>query len=360
MKKIVLFGFLGILIIGAIYFLTAGNKENDQGLKLIRVTRGDISEKAMAVGAIEPEKEIKIKSTISGIVAEVMFKVGDHIEKGSPMFKISPNPTPVEYVDARRSIEVAEITMQKLQNERDRKIKLFKEGLVPKAEMDDMESRASEANLHYKMAKEKFELMEKGKIRMVNKSIDSIIKSPVSGTVLSLDIHEGDPVVPLTNFQPGTELCSMADMQKLLFKGTVDEIDVGKLDINLPVELQVGALAESKLKGNVDRIYPKAKKDGNATLFDIEISISDTSGKALRAGYSSTAYVKISEKKNVLLIPERLVIFENDKKFVEVKTGEKIDKKEITTGLSDGLNIEILSGLKENEMLVERPPKEIE
>jgi HlyD family secretion protein len=210
------------------------------------------------------------------------------------------------------------------------------------------------------MAMEKFELLEKGRIKLVDKNIDSIVKSPISGIILSQDVYRGDPVVPLTNFQPGTELCAMADMKQMLFKGTVDEIDVGKLSPGMIADIQVGALPETKVTGKLERISPKARKDGNSTLFDIEIVILQVSGKPMRAGYSATANVKIREKKEVIVIPERLLTFEKDKRFVEIKEGEKIIKKEIKTGLSDGLNIEVIEGVVEGDQLVERPPRDLE
>ncbi|MGB8952825.1 MAG: efflux RND transporter periplasmic adaptor subunit [Candidatus Aminicenantales bacterium] len=358
MKKWFIRGISLIFILMFIYFLFACDKKQD-AIKLVSVTRGDIQEKALAVGTIEPEKEIKVKSTIPGIVSEVLFKVGDSVEKGKPLFNISPNPTPLEYVEALRNTEVAEVAMNKQRNDRDRQLELFKGNLVSQAEMDDAETAYNEATLKYKIATERFELLEKGRIRLSNRDIDSIIKSPISGIILSQSVFQGDPVVPLTNFQPGTELCSLADMAVLLFKGTVDEIDVGKISAGMDAEIQIGALPDMKIGGRVERIFPKAKKEGNATLFDIEIAIHDSAGATLRAGFSATASIRIRERKQVLLLPERLVIFENGKKFVEIVHGEESKKVEIRTGLSDGLNIEILSGLKEGEQVVERPPREI-
>jgi len=340
------------------YFLFACGKKEEE-LKLVAVSRGDIQEKALAVGTIEPEQEIKVKSTISGIVSEVLFKVGDRITEGTSLFKISPNPTPLEYVETRRNMEVAEVAMNKQKADRDRRLELYKSNLISDADMDAAESAFNEASLRYRVAMERFELLEKGRIRMANRDIDSIVKSPITGIVLSQSVFQGDPVVPLTNFQPGTELCSMADMARLLFKGTVDEIDVGKIMTGMAAEIQIGALPDTRIPGRVERIYPKAKKEGNATLFDVEIVLDESSGITLRAGYSATATVLIRNREQVLLIPERLVTFEDGKKFVEVSRGETVDKVEIQTGLSDGLNIEILSGLDEGDQVVERPPREI-
>jgi HlyD family secretion protein len=360
MKKWVLRIFACLFIAVFFYFLLACGKKKET-LKLVAVTKGDILEKALAVGTIEPEKETKIKSTIPGIVAEVLFKVGDPVAAGAPLFKISPNPTPLEYVEARRSVEVAEIGMSKLKADWERQIQLFKGALVSESDMAATESAFREANLRYKIAGERLELLEKGRIRMSNRDIDSLIRSPNAGIVLSQSVFQGDPVVPLTNYQPGTELCSLADMGSLLFKGTVDEIDVGKTTVGMDAEIQIGALPDAKLVGRVIRIFPKAKKEANATLFDIEISIDKTTGALLRAGFSATASIRIRERKQVPLLPERLILFEGGKRFVEVPEGQglKTKKVEVQTGLSDGLNIEILSGVKEGEKVIERPPREI-
>lgn len=360
MKKKIVIPIIIVLILAVIIILVSGGKKKANELKYVPVKRGDIAEKALAVGTLEPEQEIKVKSIISGIVSDVMFKVGDAIVKDSPLFKISPNPTPLEYVEARRNMEVAEVTLSKLQSERDRNMKLFQSSLISQSQMESFEAQYNEALLRHRVAREKFELLEKGRIQMAHRNIDSTIKAPISGIMLSLSAHEGDPVVPLTNFQPGTELCSMADMGKILFKGTVDEIDVGKLVPGMEAEIQIGALAEKKIRGRLQRIFPKARKEGNATLFDVEIILGEAPGVILRAGYSATAYVKIQEHKGVLIVPERLVLSEGEKRHVEVKQNDTISKVDVKTGLSDGLNIEILEGLKEGDLIVERPPREIE
>jgi HlyD family secretion protein len=359
-KKIVIPIIIVLVVVGVAFVLISGRKKKGNDLKFVPAKLGDIAERALAVGTLEPEQEIKVKSTIPGIVSEVLFKVGDTIAKDSPLFNIIPNPTPLEYVEARRNMEVAEVTLANVQNERDRNAQLFQSKLISQFQMASLESQYNESRLRYRVAQERFELLEKGRIKMSNRNIDSIIKAPISGIMLSLSVHEGDPVVPLTNFQPGTDLCSMADMKNILFKGTVDEIDVGKIVPGMDAEIQIGAMADKKIHGTLRRIFPKARKEDNATLFDVEIVLGEAPGIILRAGYSATAYVIIQEHKNVLIIPERLVTSEGEKRSVEIKKNEIISKVDVKTGLSDGLNIEILEGLKEGDLVVERPPREIE
>ena len=172
-------------------------------------------------------------------------------------------------------------------------------------------------------------------------------------------------MVPLTSYQAGTELATLADMTDLIFKGTVDEIDVGKLHVALPVRLKIGALPDQPITGKLTRIAPQAIERDNAKLFEVEIELDSVEGVLLRAGYSANADVVIREKKNILLIPERLVIFEDEgaKTFVELP-GDVPEaeprKVAVKIGLSDGLNIEVISGVKEGDKVVQRPPREIE
>ncbi len=231
--------------------------------------------------------------------------------------------------------------------------------------MDATEASYRETELRYKTAAERLELLEKGRIHMSNREIDSLLRSPITGIVLSQSVFQGDPVVPLTNYQPGTELCSLADMTSLLFKGTVDEIDVGKITDGMEAEIQIGALPDTKIARPRRPDLSQGQKGRQRHPLRYRIAIKETAGVTLRAGFSATASIQIRERKQVVLIPERLVIFEDGKKFVEVadngesKGAPKTRKVEIQTGLSDGLNIEILSGLKEGEKVVERPPREI-
>lgn len=351
MKKKLLFGLLGVAAVVAAVVAFGGGKTGETTVETIRVKRGEIRERALAVGTIEPEKEIKVKSTISGIVSSVLFEVGDKVKKGQALFKINPNPTPVEYVDAMRTMQAAEVAKTHLYKEWQRRKELFAEKLISPSEMETVEAQYRECEVKYNQARERFELLENGKIRSIGRPIDSVVYSPIGGVILAQNVYDGDPVVPLTNFQPGTELATMADMGRFVFKGTVDEIDVGKLDIGMSAELQIGALPTTRVSGRLRRIHPKAKKDGNATIFDIDITIVEVVGRLLRAGYSATAYITVAQRRDVLVIPERLLIFADGGHFVFVQRGEKAVKTAVQVGLTDSLNAEIISGLREGDIL---------
>jgi len=198
-------------------------------------------------------------------------------------------------------------------------------------------------------------------VTIENTQIESIIKAPIDGFVLSKTVQVGDPVTPLTSYQEGTVLMKMANMERLLFKGTVDEIDVGRLREGMESELKVGALPQDKISGTLVKISLKAEKKENATVFPIEISVPRGSNSTLRAGYSANANIFIQRKDSVLTIPERVVTFRNDSALVKIYLGPgKEEERLIKTGLSDAIKIEVTEGLKEGDEVLEKPVKKIE
>jgi HlyD family secretion protein len=239
---------------------------------------------------------------------------------------------------------------------------LKRQGILSNQDSDQSEKEIQDARIRLNLATEKLALVEKGRVHTAQLNVESIIRAPIAGTVLELLVNEGDPVVPLTSYQAGTALTTLADMTTLVFKGTVDEIDVGKLNETMPARIKIGALPDAKVDGTVYKIAPKSKTAEGATLFDVEIELLPGPGVVLRAGYSANADIVVREKQDVLLIPERLVTFSDGKATVEVPgpgEGEPV-KKGIKVGLSDGINVEVAEGLKDEDQVVERPPKKIE
>lgn len=362
MRKVVF--VLGVLIVGGLGAVAYSRSSNaaDPGFKTVAVVRGEVVEKALAVGAIRPDQEISVKSKISGIVRKTYREVGDYVHAGEPLFEISPDPTPLELTEARREVENATNGFDQAKRRYDRQDSLKKQGITSSQDWDTAQKELQETESRLGLAREKLALVEKGRIKSERLNVESVIRAPVSGTVLELAVHEGDPVVPLTSFQAGTALAIMADMKTLLFKGTVDEIDVGKLTEGLPAKIKIGALPDARIEGRLSKISPKSKTSEGATLFDVEIDIISAQGVVLRAGDSANADIVVKEKKGVLLVPERLVKFEGGKATVEIpgELGKEPTKREIKYGLSDGMNVEVTDGLKEKDAVVERPPKKIE
>ncbi|MGD9158656.1 MAG: efflux RND transporter periplasmic adaptor subunit [Desulfobacteraceae bacterium] len=362
-KILLLLIFLAAIVVGG-YTWAINRKPADQGFTLVEVTRGDITEKAIAIGQIEPRQKFHIKSKISGIVKRCPAEVGDSIKAGDPILEISPDPTPDELLEAEHQVKAAQISFDRAKVDWEHSQELAREGIESVNSRDVQKEIYDKARIELVRAKDRLQLIQEGKISGRGKKMETIIRAPAEGILLQRLVNPGDPVVPLTSYQAGTDLATLADMNDLIFKGTVDEIDVGKLSMGMPVRLKIGALPDQAVTGKLSRIAPQAIEKDNAKLFEVEIIMDSFEDVMLRAGYSANADIVIREKKNILLIPERLVIFEDDgaKTFVEIpgNTPQSEPKKvPVEIGLSDGLNIEVTSGLKEGEMLVQRPPREI-
>ena len=361
-KRIFISSFAVVaLTVGGFFFFGSSKNSKDTELPKVKVQRGNIIEKALAVGTIEPENEISVKSKVSGVVKRIFADAGTFVNAGDPLLEVKPDPAPIELADAKRQVQLAEVEVENVSKDRARQESMFKKKLISDKEHEDAQRRSQEAELHLKIAKEKLALLESGKVSIGNTEIESIVKAPISGYVLSKAVEVGDPVTPLTTYQEGTVLMKMASMERLLFKGTVDEIDVGKLKEGMTTELKVGALPNDTIRGTLRRISLKAEKKENATVFPIEIVIPKTSNATLRAGYSANANIIIQRKENVLTIPERVVTFRNDSAIVKfVLAGGKEEQRVVKTGLSDAITIEIKEGLKEGDELYEKPVKKID
>jgi HlyD family secretion protein len=361
-KKIILILFLAIIVGAAGYFLLSGSMGNDDKLKLIKAEKGSIIDKALAVGQIEPRQEVSIKSKIPGIVGKIHVEIGDYVSVGDPLIDVTPDPTPIEFAEAKRQVEIYEVAYNNAKREFERARTLNEKQLISSQDFEDKQAAMDESELRMKLASEKFALIGSGKTKVANRDVDNTINSTVSGMVLSRQVEEGDPVVPLTSYQEGTGLMTLAQMEDLIFKGTVDEIDVGKLSEGMECEIKIGALPKDTAYGVLTKISPKARRNEGSTVFDVEIELSEIGTTLLRAGYSANADIIITRKEDILIIPERLIEFKEDTAFVELSadtTAVTIDTINIKTGLSDGINIEIINGLSEGDLLVERPPREL-
>lgn len=350
-----------LLVVAGLFLFGGSNDPAENGAAHIKVTRGTIVDKALAVGTIEPENEISVKSKVAGVVKKIFADVGTFIRAGEPLLEVRPDPTPLELADAKRQLELKQVDIVNMDKEKVRQESLFKSHLISNKEYEDFQKRYDESVLQHKIAKEKLALLESGHVTIGDTEIESIIKAPIDGFVLSRTVEVGDPVTPLSSFQEGTVLMKMANMERMLFKGTVDEIDVGKLREGMETELKVGALPNDTVKGTLRKIWLKAEKRENATVFPIEILIPVTRNSVLRAGYSANASIIITKKSDILMIPERVVTFRNDSAFVKVSLGPaSSEDRLIKTGLSDAINIEVLAGLTENDEVLEKPVKKID
>jgi HlyD family secretion protein len=354
-RRTVLIIIGGVLLVsGAAAFAARGNGATDS-VPGVEVRRGDIVDRALAVGTIVPDIEVSVKSKVSGVVRRRFAEVGDYVEAGAALLEIRPDPTPLELVEARRHLELQEIQIENLRRELTRHEALQSQGLVSEQQLDATQRQYSEARLAVQIARERLALLESGRIVSGENRVESVVRSPISGYILEKMVEVGDPVVPLSTYQEGTVLLTMADMKQLIFRGTVDEIDVGRLREGMPAEIRIGALPQARISGVVSRISLKGRRVEQATTFPIEITLTDGDATLLRAGYSATAEIIIESRTAALVLPERLVSFSADTAWVMVSTAAGgSERRVIQTGLSDAITIEVLGGLAEGERVLEK------
>ncbi len=364
---------LGAIAAASVYAYNNNNKDNEEEIPHITVERGDIVDKALAVGTIEPRVEVSVKSQFSGVAKRQFADVGDFVRAGDPLLEIRPTPTPKELVDAERQIELRQLEVRNLKMEYDRQKALHDKQLISNQEFERAARSYDEANLQVQMAKEALELLQKGQVSTEKGVFESVVRAPVSGFILDKMVEIGDNIVPLTSFQEGTVLMTMANMDDLIFRGTVDEIDVGRLEEGMNTEIKVGALPNADVDGVLAKIWLKAEKEENSTVFPVELEIlsateqdlakpeSEPTEVVLRAGYSANAEIIIEKREQVLLIPERVIEFANDTARVNVLLADNsLEERIIETGLSDAISIEVIAGLEEGVRVREKPPKVIE
>lgn len=352
---------VGVLTVGgALTVARLLGSDGSSELRTVEVTRDTIVRKALAVGHIEPDVEVEAKSQVAGVVGRLMVEEGDFVEEGQPLLEVRPNPTPIELADAKRQVELREIDLETLRRDRDRKRELREREFITQEELEATERSFDQARVQLQMARERVALLETGRVRIDDRNIEGVIRSPIDGFVLETLVEQGDPVVPLSNFQEGTVLVTMAEMDNLIFRGTVDEIDVGRLREGMTATIKVGALPEADVEGEVQSISLKARTEDNATVFPVEIRLTEVTGAELRAGYSANADVIIDRREGVLAIPERVIEFRGDTALVRVlRAGGESEERVIETGLSDAVTIEVVDGVAEGDRLVEPEPREI-
>jgi HlyD family secretion protein len=356
MKRWIIIATILLVSAAALFIGRQSKLRAEQAPQTVAVTRGSIVQEALAIGSIVPEQEVSVKSKISGIVEKVHVAIGDEVRKGDPLVDIRPDPTPLERTEAERAVEMAHITEDGARKDLNRAQELHAQGLLPDKDLEAASRAYDSAHLRAQLEQERLGLLKEGHARIEESEVSNRIVAPVDGTVLSLELHAGDPVVPLTSYQSGTVLMTLADMRQLIFRGTIDEVDVGKLRVGRPVRYTVGAIPDATVEGTLRRISPQARKEDSATLFDIEGNITPSDSTVLRAGYSANARIAIARAESVLVLPERVVKYDDGKASVRVmgKNG-KPETQEVTTGLSDGLSVEVKSGLEQGALVLEPP-----
>lgn len=377
-KKVVyiFLGFLFIigLIMGVGYLVKSNSKESEAFLTKKPFVQ-NLDDKVMATGKIVPREEIEIKPNLSGIIDKILVKEGDHVSAGELVatIKIVPNISQVnstqqEVQNANLQISNAKANLANQQQQFLMQQKLFSQGVISKQEyltsqqqLQSLQNQLKNAQQQLQTAQRNLEIARTGVAAGLQNMATTQIRSKASGTVLEVPVKVGSQVIEANQFNAGTTICSVADLNSLIFEGKIDEAQAGKLKEGMKMNIIIGALQNKSFSGRVTMIAPKGKDENGTIKFPIEGDVFNPSNEYIRAGFSANGEIVLSSQQNALLLDESLIQYEKkngqDVPFVEVKQPNgKFKKVNVKLGASDGINVQILSGInKDAEVKVWNP-----
>lgn len=346
MNKKVNFIVVIITIAIIVWLIIRMEKRSDSSQSFAKTTTpylSDIESKILISGNVYPSIEVEVKSSISGILEKLYVEIGDDVNTGDDIarVKLVPNPTQIE--SAENNLKAALIEYENAEKEYKRNLQLFENKVIAPADFERILKQYDLARQHYQSAQNQMSILVNGYSSTAG--VSNIIKAPINGTVIELPLEEGASVIERNNFNVGTSLATIAQMDYFLFKGKVNEMDLAKLNTGMPITISLNALMDRKIQATIEKIYPKGIVEQGTMKYLIEAKFSAQDDLNIRSGYTATAELIIESRNDVLCIDEKHIIFSNDSSFVELINGKTSTRKYIKTGLSDGIKIEILDGL---------------
>ena len=370
MKKIIKILLLVVFIVaigGTMFYLYQKSKKKPDVFEVKSPFISNVIKKTVATGSVVPRKEILIKPQVSGIVEEVFIVAGQQVKKGDLIARIKIIPNMVELNNAESRLNKAKINFEDSKLVYERQKKVYEQGVIPEAEFQQFRLTYMNAMEEQETAESNLQLIKEGVSKKSGTVTNTLIRSTIEGMVLDVPVEVGNSVIESNTFNEGTTIASVADMGEMIFKGKVDETEVGKLKIGMPLILSIGAIDEERFDAALEYIAPKGKEENGAIQFEIKADVKLKENSFIRAGYSANADIVLDRKDSVMVIPESLIKFEKegDSAYVEVEIKPQVfEKRYIKTGLSDGVNIEIKEGIIKEDKLkgakVEEKPKEPE
>lgn len=352
--KILLWVVIGLAIIGVIAtaIVKSQGKTKELYEEVTPTANDSIVKSTVLTGSIEPRDEILVKPNMNGIIAELNHLPGDFVQEGELIAKIQMVPDVAMVQSAASRVDAARVDLKRTEEVYKRDKSLYDQQILAKEAYETSLANYRRAKIEYSSAVEQLDLTRTGSSASTSKRNNTLVFATVTGTILEQPVKVGSRVTMANNFSEGTTVVSIADLTDLLFIGNVNESDVNNVTVGSPVTIHVGALKDKTYHAVVEYVSPKGKDTSGTILFEVKAAISGDDLSALKAGFSSNAEVEMAHKTGVLTIPEATVTYEGDKSFVFVKGSKgEYEKKEVTLGLSDGIKVEVLSGLTGDETL---------
>jgi HlyD family secretion protein len=352
MKKILKFALLIIvaaLVIWTFWFLWQKSRPVVKKYQIEEVKVGNIEKRTVATGKVDPRNEILIKPQMSGIIAAIYKEAGDQVKAGDIIAKIKVIPDMVSLNGAESRVTRAQISFDQSKKNYDRDSKLFADKVISKEEFEKTQLQYNNDKEELKTAKDNLSLTRDGISTNSAAISNTLVRSTINGTILDIPIKVGNSVIQSNSFNDGTTIASVANMSDMLFVGKLDETEVGKISVGMPMDITIGALQDQKLTAKLEYVSPKGKEENGAIMFEMKAAVKVPKDVFVRAGYSANAEILLTKEESLITIPESCVEFGGDTAFVYVlktKEPQTFTKKQVKLGLSDGLKMQVKSGLK--------------
>lgn len=360
--KYILMALVAVIFIGTFVFLYIKSQPQPEVYDEFTLQRMDIRKTTVVTGKIEPHNEVNVKPQISGIITEILKEAGETVQEGEVIAKVKVIPDMGSLSAAQSRLRLAEINRKQAQTDYDREKTLFDKGLVAADEYDKIAQALRQAREEVDAAQDNLEVVRDGVSKSNASASSTLIRSTITGLILDIPVKVGNSVILANTFNDGTTIATVANMNDLIFRGNIDETEVGRLSTGMTMKITIGALQDLKFDARLEYIAPKATDQNGANQFEIKAAVNLPSNATnIRSGYSANAEIVLAEAKNVLAVQESAIEFDGDDTYVYVIKGEgdkqTYERRKVQTGISDGINIEIRSGVKPNERI--RGPKMI-
>ena len=360
--KYILMALVAVIFIGTFVFLYIKSQPQPEVYDEFTLQRMDIRKTTVVTGKIEPRNEVNVKPQISGIITEILKEAGETVQEGEVIAKVKVIPDMGSLSAAQSRLRLAEINRKQAQTDYDREKTLFDKGLVAADEYDKIAQSLRQAREEVDAAQDNLEVVRDGVSKSNASASSTLIRSTITGLILDIPVKVGNSVILANTFNDGTTIATVANMNDLIFRGNIDETEVGRLSTGMTMKITIGALQDLKFDARLEYIAPKATDQNGANQFEIKAAVNLPSNATnIRSGYSANAEIVLAEAKNVLAVQESAIEFDGDDTYVYVIKGEgdkqTYERRKVQTGISDGINIEIRSGVKPNERI--RGPKMI-
>ena len=351
--KITLLVVVAAIFIGTFIFLYQKSKPKTTVYESDTPEIADLEKTTVATGKVEPRDEVLIKPQISGIISEVYKEAGQTIKQGEVIAKVKVIPELGQLNSAESRVRVAEISTAQAETDHERIKKLYNDKLISREDYEKSEVEIKKAREELQTAKDALEIIKEGITKNSASFSSTLIRSTIDGLILDVPIKVGNSVIMSNTFNDGTTIATVANMNDLIFKGKIDETEVGRIHEGMPVKLTIGALQNLTFDAELEYISPKGVEENGANQFEIKAAVHAPDSVQIRSGYSANAEIVLQRAQKVLAVPEGIIEFSGDSTFVWVMTDsipeQKFERRQIKTGMSDGIKLEIKEGLTGKE-----------